>query len=73
MNLNMDSIHTDLVRVSMKPPIKAKIPNHCKGCRALHTGGIKDGKNNAWCCQFGKPAAKAETHCINSNARPKDE
>jgi hypothetical protein len=41
------------------------IPKHCAGCDMLWTGGVKDGKHDRWCCQYGKPAAKAVGHCKN--------
>ena len=50
----------------MKP-----IPDHCKDCPSLWTGGIKDGKHDRWCCKVGQPAPKIVNHCIQHDAKPK--
>jgi hypothetical protein len=41
----------------------SKIPDQCKTCSSFWRYGIKDGKNNRWCCHYGKPAAKAIGEC----------
>lgn len=43
---------------------KSKPPKQCKGCTFFWNGGVKDGKHNRWCCQYGKPAVDVQTHCI---------
>jgi hypothetical protein len=40
-----------------------KIPDRCKPCAHLWTGGIKNGKHDRWCCKFGNAAWKTENHC----------
>ena len=47
----------------------ARIPDYCKPCKSLHTGGVKDGTHDRWCCHFSRAASKAENHCRNMNAR----
>jgi hypothetical protein len=44
--------------------IKAKkIPKQCKACKSFWPHGVKDGKSDRWCCQFGMPTFKAIGHC----------
>lgn len=40
-----------------------KIPDRCKGCRFLHTGGERRGGRDRWCTRYGRPSPKAEPHC----------
>lgn len=47
---------------------KVPIPKRCRPCRSLHTGGIKDGKHDRWCCHFGNAAHKVQAQCIQSSA-----
>lgn len=50
--------------------MKHRMPEHCKGCIHLSTGGINDGKHNRWCCIVGRPAVRAIGHCkLNSLKR----
>ena len=46
-----------------------KIPIYCKDCLMLYTGGIKDGKHDRWCCQYGKPAPKSWNHCKKNGGK----
>lgn len=42
---------------------QSPIPDRCKTCRSLWTGGVKDGKHDRWCTHFGQAAPKIEPHC----------
>lgn len=46
-----------------KQPKCPKAPDICKTCAYFHDGGIKDGKHDRWCCNYGRPAAKAIGEC----------
>lgn len=46
------------------------IPKECHGCPFLHTGGVRDGKHDRWCCQYGKPAYEAIGRCRLVGGRP---
>ena len=49
-----------------------KISNQCRTCKKLHTGGIKGGKYDRWCCKYGKEASKAIGHCkVKGGYEPK--
>lgn len=48
---------------------KSAPPKYCKKCGYLHTGGIKDGTYNRWCCHFGQPAIKIWKHCKLAGGR----
>lgn len=51
---------------------KNEIPKQCKACASYWPHGIKDGKNDRWCCHFGKPAPKAISHCrLHNGFQPK--
>lgn len=50
--------------------MKRDIPQDCHGCPFLHTGGVKDGKHDRWCCQFGKPSYEAIGRCRLVDGRP---
>ena len=47
----------------------SKVLRQCKDCTFFHTGGIKDGKYDRWCCHFGKPAKYVLNHCKILNAK----
>lgn len=46
------------------------IPDQCKSCRQLWTGGTKDGKHDRWCCLYSAPAPKTAAHCRNMGTQP---
>jgi len=46
---------------------KNKIPDECKNCTRLHTGGIKDSIHNMWCCAYqGAATWRQIGHCRNT-------
>jgi hypothetical protein len=49
--------------------MKNKIPDTCKGCKGLWTGGVKDGKHDKWCCRYGKASYDAIGHCSSIGGR----
>jgi hypothetical protein len=45
------------------------VPKQCKSCPHFHTGGIKEGGYDRWCCHFGKTAPAAIGQCENTGFR----
>lgn len=39
------------------------IPDDCRTCRSLWTGGVKDGRHDRWCCHWSGPAPEKINHC----------
>ena len=48
--------------------MKKKVPEECKNCIRLWTGGVKDSKHNMWCSAYGgHPSWKILGHCKSRN------